>query len=61
MLVSIEFKADRLARAGRPGDEQVRHGGEIGHVRLAVNRLPERQRQLRRRSLIGVRLEHLAQ
>ena len=34
--------ADRLAGAGRSGDQQMRHGREIGHVRLAVNGLAER-------------------
>ena len=42
--------ADRLAGAGRAGDQQVRHRREVGDVRLAVDRLAERQRQLRRSS-----------
>ena len=52
---------DRFAGAGRSGDQQVRHRREIRHERLAVNRLAERERQLRGRALIGVRLEQLAQ
>ena len=39
-------QADRLAGAGRAGDEQVRHRGQVGDVRLAVDRLAERERQL---------------
>ena len=54
-------QADRLARAGRAGDQQVRHRREVGDVRLAVDRLAERERQLRRRSPIGLGLEQLAQ
>ena len=53
--------ADRLAGAGRAGDEQVRHRREVGDVRLAVNRLAERERQLRRRAAVGLGLEQLAQ
>ena len=34
--------ADRLAGAGRSGDQQVRHRREVGDVRLAVDRLAER-------------------
>ncbi len=37
--------ADRLARSGRAGDEQVGHACEIGDDRLAADRLAERQRQ----------------
>ena len=38
----MRVDADRLAGAGRAGDQQVGHRREIGHVRLAVNRLAER-------------------
>ena len=61
MLVSIEFRPDRLAGARRSGNEQVRHRGQVGDVRLAVDRLAERQRQLRRGALVGVGFEQLAQ
>ena len=54
-------EADRLARAGRAGDQQVRHRREVRHVRLAVNGLAEREGQLRRRARVGVGLEQLAQ
>ena len=53
--------ADRFAGAGRAGDQQVRHLREVGDVRLAVDRLAERHRQLRRRAAVGFRLEQLAQ
>ena len=36
-------EADRLAGAGRAGDQQVRHRREVGHERLAVNGLAERE------------------
>src|SRR5207247_878004 len=49
--------AHRFAGAGRSGDEQMRHHIEIGHVRLAVDRFSQRQRQLRRRTAIDVRFE----
>ena len=45
MLVSIAVDADRLAGAGRAGDQQVRHRREVGDVRLAVDRLAERDRR----------------
>ncbi len=51
---------DRFARARRSRNQQVRHRREVGHVRLAVNRLAERQRQLRARALIHLRLQQLA-
>ena len=54
-------EADRLAGAGRAGDQQVRHRREVGDERLAVDRLAERERQLRGRALVGLRLEQLAQ
>jgi hypothetical protein len=38
--------ADRLAGAGGAGNQQVRHRRQIRDVRLAVNGLAERQRQL---------------
>ena len=53
--------ADRFARAGRSGDEQVRHRRQIGHVRFAVDGLAERQRELRGRAAVRFGLEHLAQ
>ena len=46
---------DRLAGAGRSGDQQVRHRREVGDVRLAVDRLAERDRQLRRRAAVAPR------
>ncbi len=52
---------DRLAGAGRAGDEQVRHRRQVGHERFAVDRLAERDGQLRRRVLVGLRFEQLAQ
>ena len=52
---------DRFAGAGRSRNQQVRHRREVGHVRLAVNRLAERERQLRARALIHLRLQQLAQ
>ena len=53
--------ADRLAGAGRPGDQQVRHRRQVADERLAVDGLAERERQLRLRALVGVGLEQLAQ
>jgi hypothetical protein len=53
--------ADRLSGAGRTRDEQVGHRREIGHVRLAVDGLPERDRQLGGRAPVDLRLEQLAQ
>ena len=41
-------QADRLAGAGRAGDQQVRHRRQVGDERLAVDGLAERQRELRR-------------
>ena len=38
--------ADRLARAGGTGDEQVRHLGQVGDDRLAVDVLAECERNL---------------
>ena len=54
-------QADRLAGAGGPGDEQVRHRRHVGDEGLAVDRLAERDRELRRRSTIGLGFEQLAQ
>ena len=54
-------QAYRLAGAGGAGDEQVRHGREIGHERLAVDGLAERDRELRGRARVGLRLEQLTQ
>ena len=39
----------------------MRHRRQIGHERLAVNRLAERDRQLGRRSSVRLGFEHLAQ
>ena len=39
--------ADRFAGAGGAADEQVRHGGEIGDERLAVDVLAERDGNFR--------------
>ena len=38
--------ADRLARAGGAGDEQVRHLGEVGGEGVAFDGLAERERQI---------------
>ena len=54
-------EADRLARARGAGDEQVRHRRQVGEVRLAVDRLAQRERELAGRLAIDVRLEQLAQ
>ena len=54
-------EADRLARAGRAGDQQVRHRRQVRHERLAVDGLAEREGQLRRRARVGVGFEQLAQ
>src|SRR6185503_19465591 len=53
--------AHRLAGAGRAGDQQVRHAGEVGHYRVAGDVLAERQRE--RRALVGVdlRAQYLGQ
>ena len=53
--------ADRLAGAGGAGDQQMRHRREVADERLAVDGLAERERQLRLRAPVGVRLEQLAQ
>ena len=53
--------ADRFASARRSCNEQVRHGRQVGHVWFAVNRLAERNGQLRGRTPIGVGLEQFAQ
>jgi len=45
MLVSMPLIPTDLP-APVIGDQQVRHGGEIGDVRFAVNRLAEHQREL---------------
>ncbi len=52
--------AHGLARAGRAGDEQVRHGRQVADERLAVDRLAEREREARGRAAVGLRLEQLA-
>ncbi len=54
-------EADRLAGARRPGDEQVRHRRQVGEVRLAVDGLAQRERELAGRLAVDVRLEQLAQ
>ena len=49
-------EADRLARAGRAGHEQMRHAREVGDDGVAVNVLAEGHREERRllRERIGV-------
>ncbi len=54
-------EADRLAGARGAGDEQVRHRRQVGEVRLAVDRLAQRERELAGRLAVDVRLEQLAQ
>ena len=53
--------ADRLAGAGRSGNQQMRHRRQIRHVRLAVDGLAERERQLRGRAAVALAFEQLAQ
>jgi hypothetical protein len=38
--------ADRLARAGGAGDQEVGHLGEVGGERVALDGLAQRQRQI---------------
>ena len=52
---------DALARSGRAGDQQVRHGVQVGGDDAAVDVLAQRQRQLRLRAQKLLRLDHLAQ
>ncbi len=52
--------ADRLAGAGRTGDQQVRHRRQVADEGLAVDRLAQRQRQPRRGAAVRFRLEQLA-
>ncbi len=53
--------ADRLARAGGAGDEQMRHAREVGDDGLTADRLAERHRQRGVGRAEGVGLEDLAQ
>ncbi len=50
---------DRLARARRARDQQVRHAREIGHHRLAGDVLAQRERQRARRVVVRRRREDL--
>ena len=50
-----------LARAGRAGDQQVRHGVQLGGHDAAVDVLAHGQRDLRLRAEELLRLDHLAQ
>ena len=52
---------DRLARAGRAGDEQVRHAGEVDDHRLAADRLAERDGEAMLRFLEVFAREQFAQ
>jgi hypothetical protein len=51
----------RLARAGGAGDQQMGHAGEIDDHRRAADILAQHQRQLRRRALVILRRQELAQ
>ena len=53
--------ADRLARAGGAGDEQVGHLAQIGHGRLARGVLSQRDLERAGDLAEGVRLQHAAQ
>ena len=53
--------ADRLTGTGGPGDEEVRHGGEVADDGLPVDVLPEGERDLGLRRGEGVVLEELAE
>ena len=53
-------QSNRLAGARRARDEQVGHRGQVGDVRLTMDRLAERDRQLRARAHVRVRLQELA-
>ena len=53
--------ADRLARAGRAGDQAVRHLREVGDDRVADDVLAEAHRQLRRGVVVDLRAEDLRQ
>ena len=57
----MRVHADRLARARRAGDEQVRHLRQVGDHRLALEILAERDRQRRARALEVARLDQLAE
>ena len=50
-----------LARAGRAGNEQVRHGVQVGGDDAAVDVFAQRQRELRLGAEKFLRLDHLAQ
>ena len=53
--------ADRLARAGGAGDQEMRHAREVDDDRLAADILAERKREPRVGLLEVRRFEHLAQ
>ena len=53
--------ADRLARPGGAGDQQMRHPGEVGQHRLAGNVLAEDQGEPARMLFIDRRIEQFAQ
>ena len=53
--------AHRLARAGGPGDQQVRHGGQVGGHGVARDVLPQRQTQPRIDLEEGLGLHHVPQ
>ena len=61
MLVSIAFRPTDLPVPVDPAISRCGIVAEVGHERLAVDGLAERERQLRGRALIGVGLEQLAQ
>ena len=53
--------ADRLARAGGAGDEQMRHAREIRNHGLAADVLAEREREWRVHLVVGLGAQNLAQ
>ena len=53
--------ADRLARAGGAGNQQVGHAGEVGDDGLAADAAAERQRERRGAGAEGVAFEDLAE
>ena len=55
------IEPDRLAGTSRAGNQQVGHGGQIGHEWLAVNGLAERKRQLRSGTRVILRFQQFAQ
>ena len=53
--------ADRLARAGGAGHQQVRHLGQVGHHRVAGDVLAQRHGQHRMAGMVGLRAEDFRQ